>query len=196
MNNILHTTILVLIVVLITDCNSEKSNNNSIDTNNNTAEKISYDTLKSNVGKPRGFMRIREMINDSIIHKTWFYNLDEKGNQRIDFREYNKQDSLLSSIDSVFNRKGILTSYKQQINEDFEGIQLLYDNNGTLIRKDITLLINSKLITFQRYDYQGHLSYEALIDGNPPERIKINSNRFYEAENIFDDKLLQIKIAK
>src|SRR5690606_11309999 len=196
MKNILYTSFFALIVVFITACDSEKSSNNSIDTKNNIVEKISYDTLKSNVGKPRGFMRIREMINDSIIHKAWFYSWDDEGNQRIEFREYNKQDSLLSSVDSVFNKKGILTRYKQQINENFEGVQLLYDDDGILKRKDITLLINNKLITYQRYDYQGRLSYEALIDGNPPERIKINSNKFYEAESIFNDKLLQIKIAK
>lgn len=195
MKNILQTPTLILIFLFITNCNSEKNNNNSIKINKNVNDKISYDTLQNDVGKPRGFMRIREMINDSIIHKTWFYSWDEERNKRIEFREYNEKDSLISSIDSVFNKKGVLIRYKRKINEDFESVQLLYDNNGILERKDITLRINNTLVTYQRYEYDGFLSYEALIDGNPPDRIKINSSKFYEAEKFFNNKLLQIKLS-
>jgi hypothetical protein len=196
MKYFLHLTILIIFFIFITSCNSQESDNKITDINKIITEKISYDTLKNNVGKPRGFMRIREMINDSLIHKVWLFSWDEKGNQRNEFREYNKRDSLICSIDSVINRKGILVRYKQQANENFEGIQLLFDDNGILKRKDITLWINDELITFQKYDYKGHLSYEALIDGNPPERININASKFYEAENIINDKLLKIKISK
>lgn len=191
------TASLIFLVTLI-GCNSKNNSNNLSDDSEKIAGKIipHYDTLKSNAGKPNGFIRIRETINDTMILKSWFYSWDAKGNLSISFRENSKKNSLLSTIDSVFNKKGVLTRYEQQINEDFEGIQLLYDDNGILIRKDITLFINNKIITFQKYDYNNYLAYEALIDGNPPERIKINSNRFYEAENIINDKLLQNKMNK
>ena len=154
-----------------------------------------FDTVQLDQGKPGGFLRIRELNAKGQIKKVWSTFWTEEGH-RISYSQYNASDQRITSLDSVFNDNDILIGIERKIGSTIEGEKQEFDTSGQLIGRDISLYINNKFLVFQQYMDNGNWTYRTIVDGNPPDYIPINKERFEEAVKIYNDRLLIDKIIK
>jgi hypothetical protein len=151
------------------------------------------DTLQFDIGKEGGFRRIRELDLNDVIRKVWITNWRENEIIEKSFSQYDSNGKEITDVDSIFDSNNNLIEFDRKIGETIEGDHQEFDKYGTLIRRDISLHINGQYIIFQKY-YNDGWSYRSIIDGDPPDYIPINEERFEEAVKIYNDRLLFDKI--
>lgn len=154
-----------------------------------------FDTVQVDNGKPGGILRIRELNAKGQIKKVWSTFWSDDGYKK-SFSQYNSSNQRVTSLDSMFNTHDILIGIERKIGNTIEGDKQEFDNAGNLIRRDISLFINNKFLVFQKYLENGNWSYRTIVDGNPPDYIPVNKERFDEVVKIYNDRLLFDKVAK
>lgn len=153
------------------------------------------DTVQLDIGKPGGFLRIRELTTKGQIRKVWSTFWTEDGHKK-SFSQYNSSNQKVTSLDSMFNNFDILVGIERKIGNTIEGDKQEFDDSGQLISRYISLYIDGKYLVFQKYMENGAWTYRTIVDGNPPDYIPINKERFDEAVKIYNDRLLIDKIIK
>jgi len=153
------------------------------------------DTLQYDVGKEGGLIRIRELSPKGDIRKVWFTEWKENQKVKRSFSQYNSQNQKITDVDSLFDKYNNLIEFNRKIGDSIEGDHQEFDKNGQLQQRDISLYISGKYIIFQQF-YNNGWTYRSIIDGDPPDYISINKERFEEVVKIFNNRLLLDKINK
>lgn len=155
-----------------------------------------FDTVAYDVGKEGGFKRIRELNTKGELRKVWTTDWTTDGLIKKGYYQFNTNNERVTSIDSVFDKHDNVIRIERKIGDTIEGDNQEFDNSEQLIRRDISLFINNKFLVFQKYKIDGEWNYRTIVDGNPPDYIPINKERFEEAVKIYNDRLLIDKINK
>jgi hypothetical protein len=152
------------------------------------------DTLQTDVGNPGGFCRIREFHPNGKFSKVWFTDWNKDGSVTKSFSQYNRQGIRIVNADSTFAARGNLLKVQRKLGDTIEGEETEFDSYGNVSTKRISIYYEGKYVIFIRA-YNASAPFYAVVDGNPPQRMQINPEGFFEAERIFNEKVFKHSIS-
>lgn len=149
---------------------------------------ICFPQIMDTVGsKVDGYQRIRELDKKGNIRKVWTMVWNEEVYSK-EYSEYDKNNHYLLRIDSTFDYSNRLKKLERHLGESLENERYEYDRNGKIISEDISIFKNSTYLIYQKW-FDGGWNYSLLVDGDPPERERLNEDGFLEAKRIYNKKV-------
>jgi len=148
-----------------------------------------FDTTVADKGQAGGFERIREYDPSGNIQRMWMTVWNRTEVERVLYERNHLGDVAVQS-ESTFTNSGILISERRYLGDNGGTLEHVYTPSGMLIRNCISLYdkAQARYLIFRK-EYDGSWQYSALVDGTPPQPLKITEYDFKKAEQVFSDHL-------